>query len=325
MGLNLLEKSILATIVYYDIMDYPLTGFEILKYLINPSYLIANSEIKDNTEIEPIRNIEFSNILKILNDSNLKNYIQEKNGFYSLRDLYKIRIERQKISDERYKQATKIIKWLQIIPYVRMVLINGSLAMHNAKEESDIDLMIIVKNKRIWTARMFTTLFFQIIGKRRHKNKIKKRFCLNHYITNDFLKSSLFNLYIAHLYAHLVPVLEIEKGIYNRFQYENRWIGNYLYFYDVEKIDNQQKIQNNKMLKFLQSTQEAILNTFIGSFLEKLSGFFQKYHIKHHPLINQKDSRIIFDDNQLEFHPDSQGIKILNEYEKRMGDDLSTE
>lgn len=318
MNLNLLEKSILATIAYYDVMDYPLTGFEVFKYLINPSYIIAMSDIEKDTEIEPIKEIKLLDVLKILENNNLKNYIKEKNGFYSFRNLYQTRIERQKISDEMWKQTKKIIKWLQIIPYIRMVLVNGSMAMYNARKESDIDLMIVTKNKRIWTARFLTTLFFQIIGKRRYNNKIESRFCLNHYITNNFLKSNLLNLYIAHLYAHLVPILELEKGIYNRFQFENRWIGDYLYFYNIEKLDNQKKIKNSLTAKFIRNFQENILNTFLGSILEKILGFFQKRHIKNHPLINQRGGRIIFDNNQLEFHPDSQGIKILNKYKENI-------
>jgi hypothetical protein len=115
-----------------------------------------------------------------------------------------------------------------------------------------------------------------------------------------------------------VPILELEKGIYNRFQFENRWIGDYLCFYNIEKLDSQKKIKNNTILKPIRRFQEIILNTFLGSILEKLLGFFQKRHIKRHPLINQKEGRIIFDDNQLEFHPNSQGIKILNKYKENI-------
>jgi len=32
--MNSLEKSILATLVYYDVLDRPLTGWEVFKYLI---------------------------------------------------------------------------------------------------------------------------------------------------------------------------------------------------------------------------------------------------------------------------------------------------
>jgi predicted nucleotidyltransferase len=321
MDLNLLEKSILATITYYDTMDYPLTGFEVFKYLINPKHIASFSKLDLNSEIEPLKTINLIDVLRTLNNSNLQRYIDEKNGFYFLKgksNLYEIRIERQKISDKIWQKSRKILKWLQIIPYIRAVLMNGSVAMHNAGEKSDIDLLIVTKNKRIWITRFLTTMLFQIIRRRRHGNKIKNRFCLNHYIANNFLKSSLLNLYVAHLYAHLVPVLEIEKGIYNRFQFENRWIGNYLYFYNIEKLDNQKKIKNSGIMKIFRKFQEVILDTFLGGILEKILGFFQKKRIKNHPLINQKDGRIVFDDNQLEFHPNSQGIKILDKYEKRI-------
>ena len=39
MALLSLEKSILATLVYYDVLDQPLVNWEIFKYLIN--YLVA--------------------------------------------------------------------------------------------------------------------------------------------------------------------------------------------------------------------------------------------------------------------------------------------
>ena len=32
--MNSLEKSILSTLVYYDVLDQPLTGWEVFKYLI---------------------------------------------------------------------------------------------------------------------------------------------------------------------------------------------------------------------------------------------------------------------------------------------------
>ena len=321
MNLNVLEKSVLATIAYYDTMDYPLTGFEVFKYLINPLHIIELLGMSFSEGIEPMGKIELLDVLKILQNNNLKFYIQETNGFFYLKnreDIYELRIERQKISDQMWKKSRKIIKWLQIIPYIKMVLMSGSMAMYNARKESDIDLLIVTKNKRIWTTRFLTTLFFQIIGQRRHKEKIANRFCLNHYIANNSLKINLFSLYTAHLYVHLVPILELEQGIYNRFQFENRWIGNYLYFYDLQKLDNQQKTKNSKILEFVRKFQEFILNTFVGIILEKILRFFQIKHIKNHPLLNQKGGRIIFNDQQLEFHPESPELKILDKYNKNM-------
>ncbi|MFH1129332.1 MAG: nucleotidyltransferase domain-containing protein [Patescibacteria group bacterium] len=320
MELNLLEKSILATIAYYDTMDYPLTGFEVFKYLINPKHIASFSKLNLNSEVEPMKSINLIDILKILSNQNLKQYIDQKNGFYSLkgRDLYQTRIERQKISDRMWQRSRKIIKWLQIIPNIKLILMNGSVAIYNAKKESDIDLLIVAKNKRIWLTRFLVTIFFQIIGQRRHGNKIANKFCLNHYTVDNNLKMNSVSLCIAHLCAHLVPILELEQGIYNRFQFENRWVGNYLYFYNLEKLNNRQKIKDNKILKFVRKFQEIILNTFIGTIFEKTLRFFQIRHIKRHPLLNQKGGQIVFNDMQLEFHPDSPEGGLIERYNKNM-------
>ena len=321
MNLTLLEKSIIATVAYYDALDYPLTGFEIFKYLINPLHISKISKMEQNVEIEPLENINLINVLKILEENNLRFYINQKNGFYFLRgreEIIQTRIERQKISDQMWKKVKRVIKWLQFVPYIRMIAVSGSLAMYNAKQESDIDLLIVAQNKRIWTTRFLITLFLQVIGQRRHGKKTAGRFCLNHYITNKSLKISFPSLYNAQTYAHMVLILETESGIYNRFQFENRWITDYLTFYDLQKLDNQRKIKNNSLLRFIAKAKELILNTFIGSILEKILGFFQKYHIKHHPLKNKKGGRILADDNQLEFHPLSPEAKILDKFNDTM-------
>lgn len=79
MNLNLLEKAIIATVAYYDVLDYPLTGFEIFKYLINPVRLISAEN--QYSEIEPIGKIALEDVLEILHSGNLNFYFEEQNGF----------------------------------------------------------------------------------------------------------------------------------------------------------------------------------------------------------------------------------------------------
>ena len=141
---------------------------------------------------------------------------------------------------------------------------------------------------------------------------------MNHYLTDKSLKINFPSLYNAQTYAHLVSVLEIEKNIYHKFQQENNWINNYLAFYDYQKLGNQRKIKPSSFLRFFVRIKEIILNTFLGAILEKLLGFFQKYHIKHHPLKDKKGGRIIADNSQLEFHPASPEAGILDNYNRKM-------
>src|SRR4030043_357247 len=66
-----LQKNILAPIAYYDGMDYPLTAFEVWKYLINCNTQHATR----NTQL-----FSFANIIKEIDDYNIKRFIGEDRG-----------------------------------------------------------------------------------------------------------------------------------------------------------------------------------------------------------------------------------------------------
>jgi hypothetical protein len=52
-----LEKQILATIVYYDILDYPLTSFEVFLYLVNKNE--NNNDRRRHSLMSPAEVVEF--------------------------------------------------------------------------------------------------------------------------------------------------------------------------------------------------------------------------------------------------------------------------
>lgn len=321
MTFNLLEKSILATIGYYNVLDYPLTGLEVFRYLISPLHIIAQSEIGQKSEIEPISKISFLDILVTLKNPVLSNFIEEYNGFYFLKNrkkIVKIRIERQKISDQKWKKAIKIIKWLQIIPYLKMIAVSGSLALDNAKEQSDIDLLIVAKHKRIWTVRFLIIFFLHFFGKRRHGKKTKNRACLNHYITDNSLEIKFPSLYNAQTYAHLVVILETEPGIFEKFYRANKWISSFINTYPFGKNENQKTIRANKILRFIAKTKEFFLNNFIGDFFELLFGAIQKFLIKYHSKKDKGEGRVVIEESQLEFHPASPEAEVLERYNNIM-------
>jgi len=305
LNMNDLEKSILSTLTYYDILGCPLTSWEIFKYLNK----------KGDFEVD------LNKILNILNSSSeLSKFINQKNGLYFLKGRQKIvkqRIERQIIADKKWKKAKWVIRFLQIIPYIRMVVVSGSLAMNNTKEESDIDLLIIVKAGRIWTCRAFTTLFIHMIGQRRHGNLTKNRFCLNHYITDQSLEIPWQSLYNAQTYSHLVLIWE-KKGLYKKFQKANQWINNYLVNYPIIEKGYLTTIESNKLFKFIRKFREKILDTWFGNVLEYFLKKIQEGKIRKEPLTYKAGGRVIFNDKQLEFHPDSPEKRILERYNKKI-------
>ncbi|MBI2058054.1 MAG: hypothetical protein HYT63_03710, partial [Candidatus Yanofskybacteria bacterium] len=43
--MTVLEKSVLATIIYYDVFDFPLTLLEVFNLLINPKRISVTEEV----------------------------------------------------------------------------------------------------------------------------------------------------------------------------------------------------------------------------------------------------------------------------------------
>ncbi|OIO52089.1 MAG: hypothetical protein CO003_00335 [Candidatus Portnoybacteria bacterium CG_4_8_14_3_um_filter_44_15] len=302
-----LEKSILATVAYYDVLDRPLTGWEVFKYLI-----LKNRELA----------IGLKEVLTLLGNSDeLDKFIGQNNGFYFLKNRGNIiaeRIERQKISAQKWKKSKLAVKLLQMVPFIRLVILSGSLAMDNAKKNSDIDLLIVAKSGRIWTCRALVSLLVHLLGKRRHGALTKDRLCLNHYLTDKSLKIPFQSLYNAQTYAHLTPVLEIENGLYRQFQKQNNWLNDYLLFYPSENKGYLKKIQLSRLAAFLRKLREFILDGKLGDKLELFLKKIQAERIKKDPLTYRAGGRVVVDDSQLEFHPDSPEKNILEKYNRKI-------
>src|SRR3990172_2665738 len=190
----MLSKHILTTITYYDVLDYPLTSFEIWKYLTT-----HNSQ---PTILNPPP-CSLADIVKGLEDESLKKFIEEYRGFSFLKGrkgLVEQRIKRGKLAEEKYKILLGVAKILRFAPYVRMIAVTGRMAMKNTEEKSDLDLLVVLKHGKIFTGRTLVPLLVHLLGKRRHKGKITDRVCLNYFITTRSLEISLKDLYSSSEY-----------------------------------------------------------------------------------------------------------------------------
>ena len=320
---TILEKQILATVVYYDILDYPLTSFEVFLYLVKGQ--------KNINDVETRHCLVSTEVINLLNSSEyLKKYFGQKWGFYFLNvetrhclvstDIVCQRLDRKKLADQKWKKIKKIFWIMQITPFMKMVLVSGSLAMGNSKDESDIDLIITSKKKRIWIVRTFVTLLTFILGVRRHNNITKNKICLNHYITNKSLKIPFESLYNAQSYLHLINIYnsEEDKKLFRKFQEENKWIGKYAGNYELTELGGFRSIKRSKILNSISQFSEFILAGKVGDYLENALSKIQSNKIKKDPLYKKSGGRITINDNQLEFHPDSHEANIIPEFNRRM-------
>jgi len=325
---NNLSQNILATIAYYDVLDYPLTVFELGKYLIsNPAYAQAPAYVETsagepagrqqtvNSEQEKSK-VAIVDIINELEKEELKKKLETFRGYYFLpgrKDLVAQRIERNKISEEKFKIIRRVAKLLRFVPYVRMILVTGRVAMKNADKKSDLDLLISLEKGRIFTGRTLVTLVVHLLGKRRYGKKITNRICLNYFITTNSLEIEMQDLFASSEYFFAVPLFGFDY--FQKFQEANSWIGKYHENYLPARLPNLKLVADNYFSKIIRTAGEKI---FGWDFLERKLSSWQIRRINADPRTKKAGSLIVADDKSLVFLPDPQGPKVFEAFKLRM-------
>src|ERR1035437_240433 len=208
------KESILTSLLYSDIFDYPLTKEEIWKFLLS-----KNKEDKQS-------------FLKYLN---LKNHLFDyKNNFYFIKgriEIIKKRQEKEKYSLEKIKFAKKIIQKISLIPTVYFIGISGALAMKNSDKDDDIDLFVVTARNSVWTTRLMMVImlnFLRVYRKRKDEN-VSNKICLNMLVDDStlFFSKDRNDLYTAHEIVQIMPIVNKNKT-YEKLINSNIWIKDFL-------------------------------------------------------------------------------------------------
>lgn len=304
-----MDKNILTTIIYYDLLDYPLTSFEVWKYLLT-------FDIKNKTNGDKGREVSLNDILKELENENLKKVVEEYRGFYFLRGRKKLvvqRLERNKISTKKIKLIRKIVWFLRFVPFVRIVAITGRVAMKNAEAKSDLDLLIVLKKGKIFTGRTLVTILVHFLGKRRYAHKIKDRICLNYFITTNSLEIALKDIFSSSEYSFIFPIFDLR--VFSKFQKNNWWIDNFRENYYLDKVPNGRMVKDSTFSKNIRKLEEKVFNF---NFIEKTLEKWEIQRISEDSRTHQERSIIIADKDMLVFLPEPQGPEMTQRFQERM-------
>lgn len=214
-----LQKAILKTLAYGDVFDYPFTLEEIHRFLI-----------KQNA----IRNTQ-EEIKRELNENPyLVSRLTYHDGFYCSRGSQKnvaLRKEREKWSQKKLKIAQRVAKYLKLIPFIKMVAVTGNLAMNNAEQKDDIDLLIVTSQNRLWLTRLFTVFLVELAANRRRPKdqEVEDKICLNMFLAEDCLQvpEKEQDLFSAHEVCQLKPIWH-KDNTYQEFITQNQWYQKFL-------------------------------------------------------------------------------------------------
>lgn len=212
------------------------------------------------------------------------------------------------VLEKKWKKLLHRAKLFSYIPFVEVVFVAGSMAMGNAKEDSDFDLIVGVKTGRIFTARAFCILIFGLFGWRRKKGvegkDARNKFCFSHFVTPErYSLSGPHNEYWQKLYASLVPVYG-DKDMIQKFYNANA---------DWMNIDKMYQSDTRHVYK-----EKGFVSIFFGKLFSGKFGDFLESWLKNIQIRKIEKSlkteklykpRIVFNDSELEFHPHTKRIE----------------
>lgn len=209
------------------------------------------------------------------------------------------------------------------------------MATGNVKPDSDFDVIIGARYGRIFTVRFFCTLAFGLFGWRRKRlhmtdpnqqinpnsqnnsNLPNKKFdrsvadkvCLNHFVTEkSYRLSPPHNPYWKNLYQNLVPIFGESEKISKFFIANNSWLSQPKFYTDDLR-------HFYKTASWARGVREWLLGVAFGDWVEKVLRRAQIARIERSLKTDPPDykPRIKYNDEEMEFHPDTRRIEKFSE------------
>lgn len=262
-----MSRAIIKTLLYSDIFHYPLTTKEIFERLEIPC--------DDITFVER----ELSHLVATQT-------IYRFEDFYTLRDDVSIALRRSagnKMAKEIMPRAIRRSRLIFSFPFVRAVMISGSLSKDFMDKKGDIDFFIVTDPGKVWLTRGLLALFQRLVLFNSHKY-----FCVNYYVAHDHLELDERNIFTATELITLKPICGNEH--YDGLIRENEWVKEYYpQFRPVTAPSN----------SALPVWPKRLCEALLAPFASKLDGFVMRKLTKrafelHGGKFNKRDFEVAF-------------------------------
>jgi predicted nucleotidyltransferase len=289
------KENILATVTYFDMFDYPLTGTEIYLFLKGKCALEDFDEALKHLVGEGLL-FRFEKYYTLKNDARL--IARRRDGNAKAVELITI--------------AGKISELLIRFPFVRGIAISGSLSKNFADDDSDIDLFIITAKNRLWIARTLMHAFKKLTFLVNRQDY----FCMNYYIDEQELEIIEKNIYTAIEVVTLIPLQG--DNAFEQFYAANLWTQCYLPN-KIMRLSSARPMKNSFLKRFF----ERLLNYAGGSALDNMlmkitaARWFKKTQANQ---VNSKGSVMAMDAGRHYSKPHAGNFqaKLLRQYEDNL-------
>lgn len=296
--LSQIEDSIIKTLCWFDVFDYPLTKEEVWRYglFIDP---LSQSQVTEALE-------------RLLGQEK----IASKENFFHLLGRAQIIAERKmryNYADLKFKRALAVTKLFRFVPSVELVAIGNLIGSHNLGAKGDIDLLVITRPGTIWATRFALTAIVKILGLRPSREKTENTICLSFYATSEALNFERIanpeQLYFFYWLAFLTPIYD-KVDFFERLQAENVWIKERLPNFFVQKPSQIRTVRR----------RTCLLADWLFAAVFPLEEKFKELELELLPAelrqIANTDSRVVINDRMLKFHANDRRLEFQEKYKE---------
>lgn len=278
-----------STLAYFDLFDFAPTRMELEKYLLKNSGVLV-SDTKD--------------------------------GFYYLKGRSELawrRHEKYRLSEQKRKRAMPFLRLLAAMPGVRAVWLANSVAWGNARPTSDIDMVIVARRGKIWTARFFTTALLKMLQQRPGEQTRDKALCLSLYLSEDALnleryKIAAHDIHFAFWAYQMYPLYDASAknpnaGVYKKYQEANRpWLS--------QVFEQLRWTLSIPRWWIRQRTFEKMLKKILEYF--PLESFLKKFQLRILPHALRSATSVILHDDILKLHTHDARAAVQRAWEEKV-------
>jgi hypothetical protein len=289
-----IEKAIIRTLLYFDIFGHPLTKSEL--------YVLLGIKADKAAYEKSLAELENLNFIR-----SASGYLFLQNGTSSAEER-----ENKRKRSLKYQKISRIVASLIYNhPFVKGILISGSLSKGSFSKKDDIDFFIIADPGRIWLCRAFLMMFKKIF-----LLNSKKYFCINYFIDSDSLEIPDKNIFTATEIAFLVPVRNTK--LCREFFCANKWIYDYFPNLKIELTG----CREASALIHKQLIERLLRRKSADRIDNWLMGLYRKRSMKkfYHSDGDQFQVNIKNEKNVSKYHPNGFQHRILHDYNLKISE-----
>lgn len=302
-----LNTAVLLTLSYSDQFSFPLTSQEVLLRLVLNGGLDGWSgkfggESYHQTLVKITQTLERLKRWGVVDRSGQYYHLVGRERVVELRE------QRLIWSEQKQAEIDRVLRLMRWIPWLKAVVVTGSVAVDNALLESDIDFFMVTDRRRMWLTRLLVLVITWWQGKQRTWNHpVDRSWCFNMWVDEDHLELPLVkrSVYTAYEVCQARWVWDA-SSIRPIFYQQNSWVQQWLPFFWQHRVNEVSKPkQTHQRSSFWQKYLIGVVLNVVDAVAHLLQYAYMYSHMSRewvgrgYAYFHPRDTRQMINDNWL--------------------------